>query len=604
MLSLPSRFNMGLRTSPWLILGAAAILMVVVVVLAFQNIRRDQRHMNEVLSTKGVAVIRAVEAGARTGMMGMRWGGAQVQRLLEETGQLPEVLYIAILSQDGRALAHSDASRVGYPLHADRLPVHTGPDFEEAKELIALPDGMRVFEIHREFRPVRQGGRFREHGMGPGMRRPDGEREWLDLQEGARLIVVGLDVTPYEDRISADIRNTVLLSLVLLLLGFAGFISLFWMNSYRAARRSLQDTSAFADEVVANLPVGLIATDREGRIAFFNSAAETISGVARQSALGRPPESVLPEPLRDLFRGVESGKSITDREMTCTFANGKTIPVSAGAARIANEEGRFVGNVLILRDLRELRRLQAEVRRQEKLAALGGLAAGVAHEIRNPLSSIKGLAIYFGAKFSEGSQDRKLAAVMTQEVDRLNRVIGELLEFARAPDIKMRMTDINALLEHSLQLIARDADAKKIVIRRDFSDDPCHILVDPDRLTQCLLNLYLNAIQAMPDGGCLTVGSQTDAGSRLLIQVEDTGGGIPSEDIDRIFNPYYTTKPQGTGLGLAIVHKIVEAHDGGVQVDSTPGKGTRFTLTFACRSGAAGDKTDEHDSSKHPGGGR
>jgi CheY-like chemotaxis protein/two-component sensor histidine kinase len=208
----------------------------------------------------------------------------------------------------------------------------------------------------------------------------------------------------------------------------------------------------------------------------------------------------------------------------------------------------------------------------------------VAHEIRNPLSSIKGLAIYFGAKFTEGSQDRKLATVMTQEVDRLNRVIGELLEFARAPDIKKRMTDINGLLEHSLQLIAQDADAKKIVIRRNFSEDLCHILVDPDRLTQCLLNLYLNAIQAMPEGGYLTVGSQTDASGRLLIHVEDTGSGIPPEDIDRIFNPYYTTKPQGTGLGLAIVHKIVEAHDGGVQVDSTPGKGTHFTLTFACRT--------------------
>jgi two-component system, NtrC family, sensor histidine kinase HydH len=196
MLSLQPRFNVGLRTSPWLILGAAAILMIAVVVLAFQNIRRDQRHMKEVLSTKGVAVIRAVEAGARTGMMGMRWGGAQVQRLLEETGRLPEVLYIAILSQDGHALAHSDPSRVGYPLHAERRPVHTGPDFEEAKELIALADGRRVFEIHREFKPVRQGGRFREHGMWPGMRRPDNEREWLEHQEGDRLIVVGLDVAP------------------------------------------------------------------------------------------------------------------------------------------------------------------------------------------------------------------------------------------------------------------------------------------------------------------------------------------------------------------------------------------------------------------------
>jgi two-component system, NtrC family, sensor histidine kinase HydH len=592
-----------MRNSPWIILGAAVILMAAVVVLAFQNIRRDQRHMQEVLSTKGVAVIRAVEAGARTGMMGMRWGGAQVQRLLEETGQLPEVLYIAILAPDGQVLAHSDPDQVGRPLHSHRTPVHTGPGFEETRELIVMPDGSRVFEIHREFKPLRQGARPRERGMGSMMRR--GEQEWLDeAQEGPRLIVVGLDVAPFEDRIAADIRNTVVLSMVLLLLGLAGFISLFWMNSYREARRSLKDTSAFADELVTHLPVGLIATDREGKIAFFNSAAGTITGVPRHGALGRPPARVLPGPLCDLLRQLEQGQTITEREMMCTFAHGRTLPISAGAAHIVNEDGLFVGHVLILKDLQELRRLQAEVRRQEKLAALGGLAAGVAHEIRNPLSSIKGLATYFGAKFAEGSQDKQLAQVMTQEVDRLNRVISELLEFARPADVKKKPTNINALLAHSLQLIDQDTEAKRIVVVRRFARDLCRSMADPDRLSQCLLNLYLNAIQAMPEGGRLTVSSEPAGDGRLRIHVEDTGGGIPPEDIDRIFDPYYTTKPQGTGLGLAIVHKIVEAHEGSVQVESTPGRGTHFTLTLACREGTSGDEFDEHEPSDHPGGGR
>jgi two-component system, NtrC family, sensor histidine kinase HydH len=591
MASQQSRFIAGLRTSPWIILGTAVILLVSVLVLAVQHIRRDQRHMHEVHSTKGIALIRAIEAGARTGMMGMRWGGAQVQRLLEETAHLPEVLYIAILSPDGLVLAHSDPNRIGQPLHAHRSPIiHVGPDFEETKELITLPGGQRVFEIHREFKPLRQGMR-REHVMSPRGRRYGGEEEWLDGgPNGTRLIVVGLDIAPFEDRISADIRNTLFLSLVLLLLGFAGFLSLFWMNSYRAARRSLQDTSAFADEVVTHLPLGLIATDRNGRIAFFNSAAAMISGVARQSALGRRVEHVLPEPLWGLFKRLEHGITISDLEMECTFVHGKTIPVSTGAARIVNEDGQFVGHVLILRDLGELRRLQAEVRRQEKLAALGGLAAGVAHEIRNPLSSIKGLATYFAEKFADGSPDRRLAHVMTQEVDRLNRVISELLEFARPPDIKKKSTDINLLLEHSLQLIAQDAHAKKIVIRRRFSENLGHVAVDPDRLSQCLLNLYLNAIQAMPDGGYLTVGSEAAGGGQLRIRIEDSGGGILPEDIDRIFNPYYTTKPQGTGLGLAIVHKIMEAHEGRVQVESTPGKGTHFTLTLACLSGTTGEE--------------
>lgn len=589
-----TKIDGGMRTSPWIILGATVILLVAVMVLAVQNIRRDRRHMNEVLSTKGVAIIRSVEAGARTGMMGMMWGGAQVQRLLEETARLPEVQYIAIISaKDSRVLSHSDPSRIGQPLHKDHPTVHVGPPDRENSELITLPDGQRVFEVHRYFRPVKPGW-LRNNGMGAMMWRHGmtGEGDaWLsDQAADSRLIVVGLDVAPYEKMIAVDIRNTIFLSVVLLLLGFAGFISLFWMNSYRAARRSLQDTSAFADEVVTHLPVGLIATDREGRIAFFNSAAEIMSGVPRQEALEKQPDQILPEQLHRLERLLEKGHTVADQEMVCTFAHGKTIPLSVSATRIFNEIGLFVGCVLILRDLGELRRLQAEVRRQEKLAALGGMAAGVAHEIRNPLSSIKGLATYFAAKFTDGSQDRQLAQVMTQEVDRLNRVISELLEFARPADVKKKPVPMNELLQHSLRLIAQDAQAKQIRIRSRLSDDIGDVQVDPDRMSQCLLNLYLNAIQAMQDGGRLTVTSEAVKGDLLRIHVEDTGSGIAAEDVDKIFNPYFTTKPKGTGLGLAIVHKIVEAHDGHLQVQSSPGKGTRFTLTLAGRLRNSGEE--------------
>lgn len=586
---LRPRLNTGMRTSPWIIIGATVILLVTVLILAVQNIERDRSHMNQVLSTKGVALIRAVEAGARTGMMGMMWGDAQVQRLLEETARLPEVRYIAIISaDDDRVLAHSDPSRIGQILHPNHRTVHVGPPNKENQELITLPNGQRVFEVHRYFRPERPGWLSQGNGMGAMMRRHGmmggGDGGWLTAgKPDSRLIVVGLDVAPYEKMIAVDIRNTIFLSVVLLLLGFAGFISLFWMNSYRAARRSLQDTSAFADEVVTHLPVGLIATDREGRIAFFNSAAESLSGVPRQVALGRRPEQILPEPLHRLEKVLERGDSVSEREIVCPFAHGRIIPISVSASRIVNEEDMFVGHVLILRDMGELRRLQAEVRRQEKLAALGGLAAGVAHEIRNPLSSIKGLATYFAAKFTDGSHDRQLAQVMTQEVDRLNRVISELLEFARPTDIKKQPTDINLLLSHSLQLIAQDADAKQILIRPRLSDGRCQAVVDPDRISQCLLNLYLNAIQAMPTGGTLAVTSEPVDDDQLRIRIEDNGSGIAADDMDKIFDPYFTTKPKGTGLGLAIVHKIIEAHEGHIQVESTPGKGTRFTLTLACR---------------------
>ena len=590
MTSKKGKINTGMQTSPWIILGATVILLVVVVTLGIQNARREKRYMTQVLRTKGAALIRGVEAGARTGMMGMMWGGVQVQHLLEEAGHLPGVLYMAVIDPNGIVVAHSDPTKVGRPFRKNRRIVHVGPDFEENWQLVYQKNGRPVFEVHRHFRPVPRGWQMRNRHMGgmmqpPGTRNPD--KDWLDSRNiNQLLIVVGLDVTPFEETIVGEIRNTVLHSALLLLLGFAGFVSLFWMQSYRAARRSLQDTSAFADNVVAHLPVGLIATDREGRIAVFNAAAEKISGLQQTAVLGRDPERVLPAHLCGLKAKLDSGSNVTEKEMECAFANGHRAPVSVSATRIVNEEQQMVGHALILRDLGEVRQLQAEIARQEKLAALGGLAAGVAHEIRNPLSSIKGLATYFAGKFAADSEDRHVAQVMTQEVDRLNRVINELLEFARPTDLKHRPSDINQLLRHSLQLVQQDAAGRKIVIDDHLAEDLCPAHIDPDRLSQCLLNLYLNAIQAMRPGGRLTVCSAMQDSRSVRIEVSDNGCGMTPEQLEHIFDPYFTTKAKGTGLGLAIVHKIVEAHGGRIHVESEAGQGSTFVLLFPCQGQA------------------
>ena len=173
---------------------------------------------------------------------------------------------------------------------------------------------------------------------------------------------------------------------------------------------------------------------------------------------------------------------------------------------------------------------------------------------------------------------------MTQEVDRLNRAITELLEFARPTDLKPQRTDMRLLIERSLQLVRQDAADRDIQIETHIDDDLCPVWIDPDRFSQCLLNLYLNAIQAMDKGGILGVRCRSDRDRQLEIAVSDTGPGIAPADRQQIFNPYFTTKPKGTGLGLAIVHKIVEAHEGRLQVDSTPPRGSCFTLRLPCRS--------------------
>ena len=484
----------GMKTSPWIILGSTAILLIVVMVLAFQNTNREKRYMSQLLSAKGAALIRAVEAGARTGMMGMVSGGQQIQRLLEETARLPDVLYMAVIDSTGRAVAHSNPSKIDKPFDSSRKITHLGPHQHENWELVTLNDGQRIFEVHRHFRPLYSdnGGMF-SHMQSMMQRhnvKAEGSADWFSPQKQQQLlIIVGLDVTPFEEAIRSDIQTTIILSVVMLLLGFGGFVSLFWMHSYRVARQSLQDTSAFANEVVSHLPVGLIATNRSGHVTFFNAAAEKITDLNKKLIHNQKPDGVLPEGLCGVQKKLDQGEIITEREMECTFAENRVVPVSVSATHIMNEEGEFLGQILILRDLSEIRRLQDKVRRQEKLAAMGGLAAGVAHEVRNPLSSIKALATFFAGQFRDGSEAHEAAKVMVQEVDRLNRVITELLEFSRPTDLKRQSSDIGLLISRSIQLIQQDAANKNIDFEVKTEDDICHPWIDPDRLTQCLLNL-------------------------------------------------------------------------------------------------------------------
>jgi len=213
---------------------------------------------------------------------------------------------------------------------------------------------------------------------------------------------------------------------------------------------------------------------------------------------------------------------------------------------------------------------------------MGGLAAGVAHEVRNPLSSIKALATFFAGQFEEGSEAQEAAKVMVQEVDRLNRVITELLEFSRPTDLKRQSSDIGLLISRSIQLIQQDAANKNIDFEVKTEDDICHPWIDPDRLTQCLLNLYLNAIQAMENGGTLKVICTMDKTENLEISISDTGRGISPHQIKKIFDPYFTTKNKGTGLGLAIVHKIIEAHGGQIEVNSAIDEGTSISIRIPC----------------------
>ncbi|MFH7320953.1 ATP-binding protein [Desulfurivibrio sp. D14AmB] len=226
--------------------------------------------------------------------------------------------------------------------------------------------------------------------------------------------------------------------------------------------------------------------------------------------------------------------------------------------------------------------MEREVQKHEHLVALGKMAAGVAHEVRNPLSSIKGLATLLGNRFPADDPDRDTARLLVSEVERLNRSIGELLDYARPLPLNRRPCDLNQLLQNSLKLVAADAKALKVELEFTAAPQLPTADLDPDRITQVLLNLYLNALQAMPQGGVLRVRAEATGGGagRVRLVISDTGQGIAPADLPRITDPYFTTKPDGSGLGLAMVRKIIDEHGGQMTIASREHQGTTVTITL------------------------
>ncbi len=220
----------------------------------------------------------------------------------------------------------------------------------------------------------------------------------------------------------------------------------------------------------------------------------------------------------------------------------------------------------------QVRMLEEEVRRKEKMAAIGNLAAGVAHEIRNPLSSIKGYATYFGQRFPEGSDDRNAAHVMVNEVERLNRVITDLIGLSRPTDVRMMPVQLADVIQHAVYLLQPDAQKKHVTIHWHPPTTPLpQVYIDTDRFQQAFLNVCLNALDAFSGAETphiLHITLEKANNHQVCLSIRDTGTGIAAQHLPHIFDPYFSTKGHGTGLGLAIVHKIIEAHGGEIDVTS------------------------------------
>lgn len=345
----------------------------------------------------------------------------------------------------------------------------------------------------------------------------------------------------------------------------------------------LRELQALTKNIVENIGSGLLTIDGEGRITSFNRSAQEITGRPLGAVFGLPIGQVFPAVARRIARGTpDETRRLEEAYVT---ANGQVLALGFSYSPLRNDEGREIGTIVIFQDLSALRDMEMRLKREERLAAVGRLAAGIAHEIRNPLGAISGSIEMLRSSAAPSTDDARLMEIILRETDRLDGLIGEFLDYVKPLRRNPSDVDLHSVLEETAEAIGATELGRDVTFVLPPEGSVGTVRGDRDHLKQVVWNLFLNAAQAM--GGKGTVAARVDPRSEdpLVLEFADDGPGIPAESMSRMFEPFFTTKERGTGLGLAMVHKIVEAHHGHIEVVSGPGEGARFRVTLPRHEG-------------------
>ena len=342
------------------------------------------------------------------------------------------------------------------------------------------------------------------------------------------------------------------------------------------------ELKAYNDIVLASMTNGLITLDLGSRIVSANGSAESILGLEGRHWQGMSFRDLWPEEnsfVRLLQKCLQSQTPCRNQEISLSTGEGKQRTLMVSTSFLEDGRGEKMGVLIVINDITEVKALEARMRQSDRLAALGTLSAGLAHEIRNPLSAIKTFVQLLPRKISNPAFFDKFQTTVPRELNRINNLIESLLELARPPKLEFKMTSLSGCLSQVEDLYREKLEAANITVEISQEGSLPELYADREHLVRALSNIVLNGLEAMPEGGKLTVTAEELAGG-VVLHFTDTGVGMDEATKDKIFNPFFTTKDTGTGLGLAMTHKIIQEHGGDIEVESVVGKGTTFTLRF------------------------
>jgi PAS domain S-box-containing protein len=384
-------------------------------------------------------------------------------------------------------------------------------------------------------------------------------------------------------------RDLIVLALSLALASTVSITAVISFSHFASTKRTLEEVKGLARNILQSIPTGILTVNRSGLITAVNPTAEAVLKRSTADLLGNSYESVFGsgEMIREVLdRALKSHRHLNQKDLSYE-GNGRLQTIRVSTVELTGDDGEPAGVLLQAQDVTEWLGLEQRVRVAEKLAALHTLSAGVAHELRNPLSAIDLNRHLLEEELQEHgpltSGTTHYLHILNAECRRLSAILDNFMKFARPSSVDTHEVDLHRVIEHIVTLMQLEAQEHTIHLEHTIENDLPRVLGDETQIGQVLVNVIVNAFHAMPDGGdChITADSCTADGKRWVeISVRDTGIGIPEEALPRLFDPFYTTKPGGSGLGLAIAYRIMQDHGGLIKVRSVPGNGTAVELKF------------------------
>ncbi|HEX5131984.1 MAG TPA: ATP-binding protein [Candidatus Krumholzibacteria bacterium] len=351
------------------------------------------------------------------------------------------------------------------------------------------------------------------------------------------------------------------------------------------AESALEQLRVDTNYILENMSSGVLVVDIDGRVLTMNAAAEQILDIDKDAVLAAHIDDALRERLPDLAHeltlSLMSERGKRRQEIATHTRTGHDRPLGISISHLHDGAGQRRGVIAVFQDLTEVHEMRERVRKADRLAAIGELSAGIAHELRNPLASISGSIEMLYQELELEGEDKRLMELIMRESDRLDRIISDFLEFARLRTPRRSPARVDKSLAETMVLLKKNAEKSDgINIRLECADDLPTVFVDDEQMRQVFMSLAVNACEAMPEGGTLEVVAQVNETGRVRVEFRDTGRGIDPESMERFFEPFFTTKEGGTGLGLAIANKIVAAHGGALEFGNREGAGAVFTITL------------------------